>query len=73
MINDRIADSVFQQMLLRPNEYSVLATSNLNGDYLAMRARRRWGIGVAPGSIWGWVRVFEATHGNGGRSTRIRM
>jgi len=42
MINDRIADSVFQQVLLRADEYSVLATSNLNGDYLSDACARRW-------------------------------
>jgi isocitrate dehydrogenase len=51
MINDRIADSVFQQVLLRPDEYSVLATSNLNGDYLSDAcAAQVGGLGMAPGS-----------------------
>ncbi len=51
MINDRIADSVFQQVLLRPAEYSVLATSNLNGDYLSDAcAAQVGGLGMAPGS-----------------------
>jgi len=65
MINDRIADSVFQQMLLRPNEYSVLATSNLNGDYLSDAcAAQVGGLGIAPGSnIGDGYGVFEATHG----------
>ncbi|MGB7726656.1 MAG: NADP-dependent isocitrate dehydrogenase [Candidatus Acidiferrum sp.] len=65
MINDRIADSVFQQMLLRPNEYSVLATPNLNGDYLSDAcAAQVGGLGIAPGSnIGDGYGVFEATHG----------
>ena len=42
MINDRIADSIFQQIVTRPEEYSVLATPNLNGDYISDAARRRW-------------------------------
>jgi isocitrate dehydrogenase len=65
MINDRIADSVFQQMLLRPNEYSVLATPNLNGDYLSDAcAAQVGGLGIAPGSnIGDGFGVFEATHG----------
>ncbi len=65
MINDRIADSVFQQMLLRPSEYSVLATSNLNGDYLSDAcAAQVGGLGIAPGSnIGDGYGVFEATHG----------
>src|ERR1700741_418269 len=65
MINDRIADSVFQQMLLRPNEYSVLATPNLNGDYLSDAcAAQVGGLGMAPGAnIGDGFGVFEATHG----------
>jgi isocitrate dehydrogenase len=65
MINDRIADSVFQQMLLRPNEYSVLATPNLNGDYLSDAcAAQVGGLGIAPGSnIGDGCGTFEATHG----------
>jgi isocitrate dehydrogenase len=65
MINDRIADSVFQQVLLRPNEYSVLATPNLNGDYLSDAcAAQVGGLGMAPGSnIGDGYGVFEATHG----------
>ena len=65
MINDRIADSVFQQVLLRPDEYSVLATSNLNGDYLSDAcAAQVGGLGMAPGSnIGDGFGVFEATHG----------
>src|SRR5262250_420177 len=65
MINDRIADSVFQQVLMRPDEYSVLATSNLNGDYLSDAcAAQVGGLGMAPGSnIGDGYGVFEATHG----------
>jgi isocitrate dehydrogenase len=65
MINDRIADSVFQQVLLRADEYSVLATPNLNGDYLSDAcAAQIGGLGMAPGSnIGDGFGVFEATHG----------
>src|SRR3977135_91277 len=65
MINDRIADSVFQQVLLRADEYSVLATSNLNGDYLSDAcAAQVGGLGMAPGANLGdGYGVFEATHG----------
>ncbi len=65
VIKDRIADSMFQQILLRPAEYSVLATPNLNGDYLSDAcAAQVGGIGMAPGAnIGDYVAVFEATHG----------
>src|SRR5437899_10389637 len=65
LINDRIADSVFQQMLLRPDEYSVVATPNLIGDYLSDAcAAQVGGLGIAPGSnIGDGYGVFEATHG----------
>ncbi len=65
LINDRIADSVFQQVLLRADEYSVLATPNLNGDYLSDAcAAQVGGLGMAPGSnIGDGFGVFEATHG----------
>jgi isocitrate dehydrogenase len=65
MINDRIADSVFQQVLLRADEYQVLATPNLNGDYLSDAcAAQVGGLGMAPGSnIGDGYGVFEATHG----------
>ena len=65
LINDRIADSVFQQVLLRADEYSVLATSNLNGDYLSDAcAAQIGGLGMAPGSnIGDGYGIFEATHG----------
>ena len=65
LIKDRIADSMFQQMLLRPEEYSVIATPNLNGDYLSDAAAAQvGGLGMAPGANVGEeVAVFEATHG----------
>ncbi|MHB9028663.1 MAG: isocitrate dehydrogenase (NADP(+)) [Candidatus Latescibacterota bacterium] len=65
VIKDRIADSMFQQILLRPEEYSVLATPNLNGDYLSDAcAAQVGGIGMAPGAnIGDFTAVFEATHG----------
>lgn len=65
MMNDRIADNMFQQILLRPDEYSVLATPNLNGDYLADAcAAQVGGLGLAPGANVGdGAAVFEAVHG----------
>ncbi|MBI4512144.1 MAG: isocitrate dehydrogenase (NADP(+)) [Deltaproteobacteria bacterium] len=65
IIKDRIADSMFQQVLLRPDEYSVLATPNLNGDYLSDAcAAQVGGLGIAPGAnIGDHAAVFEATHG----------
>ncbi len=65
LLKDRIADSIFQQVLLRPDEYSVLATPNLNGDYLSDAcAAQVGGLGTAPGANVGdTVAVFEATHG----------
>jgi isocitrate dehydrogenase len=65
VIKDRIADSMFQQILLRPSEYSVIATSNLNGDYLSDAAAAQvGGLGLAPGAnIGDGMAVFEATHG----------
>ena len=65
IIKDRIADSMFQQMLLRPSEYSVIATPNLNGDYLSDAAAAQvGGLGIAPGgNVGDGVAVFEATHG----------
>jgi isocitrate dehydrogenase len=65
VIKDRIADSMFQQALLRPDEYEVLATTNLNGDYLSdALAAQVGGLGIAPGSNEGdGFAVFEATHG----------
>ncbi|MCA8914218.1 MAG: isocitrate dehydrogenase (NADP(+)) [Planctomycetes bacterium] len=65
VIKDRIADSVFQQILLRPAEYSVLCTMNLNGDYLSDAAAAQvGGLGLAPGAnIGDNAAIFEATHG----------
>jgi len=65
VIRDRIADSMFQQLLLRPSEYSVIATPNLNGDYLSDAAAAQvGGLGIAPGgNVGDGVAVFEATHG----------
>ena len=67
IIKDRIADSMFQQLLLRPEEYAVLATSNLNGDYLSDAAAAQvGGLGIAPGANINddtGIAIFEATHG----------
>ena len=65
LINDRIADAMFQQLLLRPDEYQVIATPNLNGDYLSDAcAAQVGGLGLAPGAnIGDNAAVFEATHG----------
>lgn len=66
IIKDRIADAMFQQMILRPEEYAVLATPNLNGDYLSDAAAALvGGLGMAPGANVGDnCAVFEATHGS---------
>ncbi len=66
LVNDRIADAMFQQVLLRPAEYEVLATPNLNGDYLSDAvAAQVGGLGMAPGAnIGDRCAVFEATHGS---------
>jgi isocitrate dehydrogenase len=65
LVNDRIADAMFQQLLLRPDEYRLLATPNLNGDYLSDAcAAQVGGLGMAPGGNLGdGFAVFEATHG----------
>jgi isocitrate dehydrogenase len=65
LIKDRIADMLFQQVLLRPDEYHVIATPNLNGDYLSdALAAQVGGLGMAPGAnIGDRCAVFEATHG----------
>ena len=65
MVNDRIADSIFQQIQTRPSEYSILATMNLNGDYLSDAAAAIvGGLGMAPGAnIGDTCAIFEATHG----------
>jgi len=65
VIKDRIADAMFQQVLLRPDEYDMIATTNLNGDYLSdALAAQVGGLGMAPGANEGDGKaVFEATHG----------
>jgi isocitrate dehydrogenase len=65
MVNDRIADSIFQQIQTRPDEYSILATMNLNGDYLSDAAAAIvGGLGMSPGAnIGDACAIFEATHG----------
>ncbi len=65
LVNDRIADSIFQQIIIRPSDYSVLATTNLNGDYISDAAAAQvGGLGIAPGAnIGDGYAVFEATHG----------
>jgi len=65
MINDRIADSIFQQVIIRPSEYDILATPNLNGDYISDAcAAQVGGLGIAPGANVGDQHaIFEATHG----------
>ncbi|MGQ9655570.1 MAG: NADP-dependent isocitrate dehydrogenase, partial [Thermodesulfobacteriota bacterium] len=69
IIKDRIADSMFQQVILRPEEYHVIATTNLNGDYISdALAALVGGLGMAPGANVGQgVAVFEATHGTAPR------
>lgn len=66
VIKDRIADAMFQHILLRPTEYSVLAMPNLNGDYMSdALAAQVGGLGIAPGAnIGDGVALFEATHGS---------
>jgi isocitrate dehydrogenase len=65
LLKDRIADAMFQQILLRPEEYDVLAMPNLNGDYMSdALAAQVGGLGMAPGAnIGDQAAVFEATHG----------
>jgi isocitrate dehydrogenase len=65
VVKDRIADAMFQQVLLRPDEYSVIALPNLNGDYLSDAcAAQVGGLGMAPGANVGdEAALFEATHG----------
>ncbi|MBI4393592.1 MAG: isocitrate dehydrogenase (NADP(+)) [Euryarchaeota archaeon] len=66
LVNDRIADNMLQQLLIRPSEYSVIAAPNLNGDYLSDAAAGQvGGLGMAPGSnIGDGIGIFEATHGS---------
>jgi isocitrate dehydrogenase len=65
LVKDRIADNAFQQILIRPEEYKILVTMNLNGDYLSDAAAAQiGGLGIAPGAnIGANGAVFEATHG----------
>ena len=65
LVDDRIADSIFQQIQTRPQEYSILATLNLNGDYISDAAAAMvGGLGMAPGANIGEnAAIFEATHG----------
>ena len=71
LIKDRIADSMFQQVLLRPDEYDIIATTNLNGDYLSDAcAAQVGGLGMAPGmNVGDSIAVFEATHGTADKYT----
>ena len=73
MIKDRIADMLFQQVLLRPDEYDVIATPNLNGDYISdALAAQVGGLGMAPGAnIGDTCAVFEATHGTAPKYTGL--
>jgi isocitrate dehydrogenase len=75
LINDRIADSMFQQVLLRPSEYQVIATPNLNGDYLSDAcAAQVGGLGIAPGAnVSDRVGLFEATHGTAPKYAGLDM
>ncbi|HEV3081711.1 MAG TPA: isocitrate/isopropylmalate family dehydrogenase, partial [Gemmataceae bacterium] len=75
LIKDRIADSMFQQIQLRPDEYSVIATPNLNGDYLSdAAAAMTGGIGLAAGAnIGDRAAMFEATHGTAPKYTGKNM
>jgi isocitrate dehydrogenase len=67
LLKHRIADSMFQQMLLRPDEYDIIVTPNLNGDYISDAvAAQVGGIGIAPGANINFenrIALFEATHG----------
>ncbi|HPY89023.1 MAG TPA: isocitrate dehydrogenase (NADP(+)), partial [Spirochaetota bacterium] len=65
LLNDRIADAMFQQALLRPSEYQVIVTPNLNGDYISdALAAQVGGLGIAPGAnMSDTIAIFEATHG----------
>ena len=71
LVKDRIADSMFQQALLRPSEYSVIATTNLNGDYLSdALVAQVGGLGLGPGAnIGDQAALFEATHGSAPKYT----
>jgi isocitrate dehydrogenase len=71
VVKDRIADIIFQHVLLRPNEFDVVITPNLNGDYLSdALAAQVGGVGIAPGAnIGDEVMLFEATHGTAPKYT----
>ena len=71
LVKDRIADAMFQQVLLRPDEYDILVTPNLNGDYISDAvAAQVGGIGIAPGAnIGDGIALFEATHGTAPKYT----
>ena len=71
LIKDRIADAMFQQILLRPDEYQVVVTPNLNGDYISdALAAQVGGIGIAPGAnLSDKIAIFEATHGTAPKYT----
>lgn len=73
LIQDTIADIMFQKMLLRPSEHDVLATPNLNGDYLSDAiAAEVGGVGIAPGAnISDTIAMFEATHGTAPKYTNL--
>ncbi|NPV67988.1 MAG: isocitrate dehydrogenase (NADP(+)) [Anaerolineae bacterium] len=73
VIKDRIADIIFQHLLLRPDEFDVIATMNLNGDYLSDAAAAHvGGVGIAPGAnIGDEIAVFEATHGTAPKYTNL--
>src|ERR1035437_1023517 len=72
IVKDRIADAMFQQILLRPDEYEVLVTPNLNGDYLSDAAAAQvGGLGIAPGANIGKYAMFEATHGTAPKYTNL--
>jgi len=77
ILKDRIADSMFQQILLRPKEYDVIATTNLNGDYLSDAcAAQVGGIGMAPGANINFetrIALFEPTHGTAPKYAGLDM
>jgi len=71
VVKDRIADSMFQQVLIRPSDYDIVCTTNLNGDYLSDAAAAQvGGLGMAPGAnIGDYIALFEATHGTAPKYT----
>ncbi len=73
LLQDAIADIIFQKMLLRPTEFDVIATTNLNGDYLSDAvAAQVGGVGIAPGAnIGDEIALFEATHGTAPKYTNL--